>query len=188
MQGAPGDARSLVGCIPRRSLTPTEDFRWIGALRPCNLHVANRETPGRIRSPRSNAREEPRLASLADGPRRPERTMLQMANWMNGCTKTRHPGIFRTDTGYRIRVRAMNPRTGTQEERNREFPNITLDQALIQKAGLLRDIPGERRHHAAASRWGLREILDRVESSDGRQGDGRAVRRRSREPRAAGAR
>jgi integrase len=66
--------------------------------------------------------------------------MFQMANWMNGCTKTRHPGIFRTNTGYRIRVRAMNPRTGTQEERNREFHGITIDQALIHKADLLRDI------------------------------------------------
>jgi integrase len=65
--------------------------------------------------------------------------MLDMS-WTEGCTKTRYPGVFRTDTGFRIRVRAVNPRTGTLEERNREYSGIRLDQALIHKAELLRDI------------------------------------------------
>ncbi len=58
--------------------------------------------------------------------------MLQMT-WMQGCTKTRYPGIFKTATGYRVRVRAMDPRTGTLKESNREHEQINLREALLRQ-------------------------------------------------------
>jgi len=36
---------------------------------------------------------------------------MEMASWMNGCKPTRLPGIFETRTGYRVRVRAVDPIT-----------------------------------------------------------------------------
>ncbi len=58
--------------------------------------------------------------------------MLQM-NWMNGCRKTRYAGIFKVANGYRIRVRAMDPRTGALKEGNREFEGIDLKTALLRQ-------------------------------------------------------
>jgi hypothetical protein len=57
-------------------------------------------------------------------------------NWMAGCKPTRHTGIYKTPTGYRVRVRAKDPRTGTQKEMNREFEGISLDQAVVKQAEL----------------------------------------------------
>jgi integrase len=54
-------------------------------------------------------------------------------NWMAGCKPTRHSGIYRTPTGYRVRVRALDPRTGTLKEGNREFEGITLDEAVVRQ-------------------------------------------------------
>jgi len=57
-------------------------------------------------------------------------------NWMAGCKPTKHSGIYRQPTGYRVRVRAIDPKTGTSKEVNREFEGITLDQALVKQAEL----------------------------------------------------
>jgi integrase len=57
-------------------------------------------------------------------------------NWMAGCKPTKHSGIYKTATGYRVRVRAMDPRTGTTREVNREFEGIMLDQAVVRQAEL----------------------------------------------------
>lgn len=71
-----------------------------------------------------------------DGPRHPER-MLQMPNWMDGCTPTRYPGIMQATSGYRIRARAVDPKTGALREVNRLFENITcVEDALIKQAEL----------------------------------------------------
>ena len=53
--------------------------------------------------------------------------------WTEGCMKTRYPGIFKTKDGYRVRVRAMNPRTGTLKEANREIAGIDLRQAVVHQ-------------------------------------------------------
>lgn len=58
--------------------------------------------------------------------------MLNMT-WMQGCTKTRYAGIFKTKSGYRVRVRAMDPRTGTMKEANREYEGVDLRQALLNQ-------------------------------------------------------
>ena len=57
---------------------------------------------------------------------------MQMT-WMTGCTKTRFPGIFKIKTGYRVRVRAVDPRTGTLKEANREYEDIDLKSALLHQ-------------------------------------------------------
>ena len=69
--------------------------------------------------------------------------MLQM-NWMNGCRKTRYAGIFKIANGYRIRVRAMDPRTGALKEGNREFEGIDLKTALLRQ----KEMRDEIRHCA----------------------------------------
>lgn len=65
--------------------------------------------------------------------------MLHMT-WMKGCTKTRYAGIFRTKKGYRVRVRAMDPRTGTLKEANREYEGVDLKEALIRQAQMRDEI------------------------------------------------
>ena len=65
--------------------------------------------------------------------------MLNMT-WMQGCAKTRYPGIFRTRTGYRVRVRAVDPRTGTLKEANREYDGVDLHQALLNQTQLRDEI------------------------------------------------
>jgi integrase len=57
-------------------------------------------------------------------------------NWMEGCKPTRYPGIYRTTSGYRVRVRAVDPRTGTQKEANQSFDGITVEQAVLKQADL----------------------------------------------------
>ncbi len=59
-----------------------------------------------------------------------------MSNWMEGCKPTKHSGIYKTDTGYRVRVRATDPRTGTLKELNREFEGISLDEAVVKQVQL----------------------------------------------------
>ena len=65
-----------------------------------------------------------------------EGTGVMSWNWMAGCKPTKHSGIYKTGTGYRVRVRAMDPRTGTQKEVNREFEGISLEQAVVKQAEL----------------------------------------------------
>src|SRR5580658_3520061 len=80
-----------------------------------------------------------RVSSVQDDPRQPGRTMLNMT-WMQGCTKTRYAGIFKTKSGYRVRVRAMDPRTGTLREANREYEGIDLREALLQQTQMRDEI------------------------------------------------
>jgi hypothetical protein len=54
-------------------------------------------------------------------------------NWMIGCRKTRYTGIFKIAKGYRIRVRATDPRTGALKEANREYEGIDLKTALLRQ-------------------------------------------------------
>ena len=69
----------------------------------------------------------------------PERD-IAMTSWTDGCMPTRYPGIWKTPTGYRIRVRATNPKTGMLKEGNREFENITQDQAVVKQAEMRDEI------------------------------------------------
>lgn len=65
---------------------------------------------------------------------------IEMTTWTDGCNPTRYPGIYKTATGYRVRVRAIDPRTGTLKERNQEFENITQEQAVVKQAELKNEI------------------------------------------------
>jgi integrase len=65
--------------------------------------------------------------------------MLNMT-WMQGCTKTRYAGIFKTKSGYRVRVRAMDPRTGTLKEANREYDGIDVRQAILNQTQMRKEI------------------------------------------------
>jgi integrase len=71
---------------------------------------------------------------------------MQM-NWMIGCKKTRYAGIFKIADGYRIRVRAMDPRTGALKESNREYQGIDLKTALLRQEQMRDEI----RHGAIAA-------------------------------------
>jgi integrase len=79
----------------------------------------------------------------------PERD-IAMTSWMDGCKPTRYTGIYKTGTGYRVRVRAMDPRTGTLKERNQEFENITQEQAVVKQAEMKEEI--RRGGHAVNQR------------------------------------
>ena len=61
-------------------------------------------------------------------------------NWMAGCKPTRHSGIYKTKEGYRVRVRAVDPRTGTMKESNREFEGIDLDEAVVRQSEMRQEI------------------------------------------------
>lgn len=63
-------------------------------------------------------------------------------NWMDGCKPTKYVGIWKTTTGYRVRVRAIDPRTGTKREKNERFENITIEEALLQQQRLRAEIRG----------------------------------------------
>src|SRR5260370_40816351 len=69
----------------------------------------------------------------------PERH-IQMSSWNERCKPTRHSGIYKTPTGYRVRVRAMDPRTGTLKERNQEYEGITQDEAIVKQAEMRLEI------------------------------------------------
>lgn len=69
-----------------------------------------------------------------------EGTWIMSWNWMAGCKPTKHSGILKTKTGYRVRVRAMDPRTGTLKGVNREFEGITLEEAVVKQAELKTEI------------------------------------------------
>lgn len=63
-----------------------------------------------------------------------------MTSWMDGCKPTRFPGIYKTTRGYRVRVRAVDPRTGALKERNQEFENIRQEQAVAKQAEMKEEI------------------------------------------------
>jgi integrase len=58
------------------------------------------------------------------------------STWKDGTKPTRYPGILKTPTGFRIRVRATDPRNGTMKEANQNFEGITLEQAIVKQAEL----------------------------------------------------
>ncbi len=80
--------------------------------------------------------EDGPLTWEADGPMHLETDML-MTSWNDGNKPTRYPGIFKTENGFRVRVRATDPRTNTLKEKNQEFVGINLEEAL-QRQLLLR--------------------------------------------------
>jgi hypothetical protein len=41
-------------------------------------------------------------------------TDMLMTSWNVGNKSTRYPGIFKTESGFRVRVRATDPRTNTR--------------------------------------------------------------------------
>ena len=79
---------------------------------------------------------------------------MLMTNWMAGCKRTRYSGILKTTNGYRVRVRAIDPRTGTQKEKNQEFEEISLDEALRLQQRLRAEIRGEVRVERVRQRYG----------------------------------
>ena len=93
---------------------------------------------------------------------------MDMASWTAGCKPTRYPGIYKTKTGYRVRVRAIDPRTGTLKEANRDIEGITLEQALVMQAEERERDPGGRRRGGAATSEvrRLRDILVRAKDRD----------------------
>jgi integrase len=86
-------------------------------------------------------------------------------NWMAGCKPTRYSGIWKTKEGYRVRARAVDPRTGALKEANREYANITLEEALVRQAELKATIrrgrveERERVRYAAYSEFLLKRKL-----------------------------
>jgi hypothetical protein len=69
-----------------------------------------------------------------------EGTFTMGLNWQVGCKPTRHTGIFKTPTGYRVRVRAMDPRTGTLKGMNREYEGLTLAEAMLRQEQMRAEI------------------------------------------------
>lgn len=63
-----------------------------------------------------------------------------MTNWMRGARPTRFPGVWKTKKGYRVRVRAIDPRTDTQRERNEEFEGITIEEAVLRQQAMRAEI------------------------------------------------
>ena len=57
-----------------------------------------------------------------------------MTNWMKGCEETKYRGVYKTKKGYRIRVRAVDPRTGKLKEVNRTLKGVTLEEAVVKRA------------------------------------------------------
>lgn len=86
-------------------------------------------------------------------------------SWLDGCKPTRHSGIWKTKEGYRVRARAVDPRTGALREANRQYAKITLEEALVKqaelRAGIRRGRPqeSERVRYAAYSESLLKRKL-----------------------------
>lgn len=74
-----------------------------------------------------------------DGPVHLEMDMF-MTSWNVDCTSTKYSGIFKTKDGYRVRVRAVNPNTGTMKEANQTYDRITIEEALLKQAELKGEI------------------------------------------------
>jgi hypothetical protein len=95
--------------------------------------------------------------------------MITMSwNWMDGCKPTKHTGIFKTQAGYRVRVRAMDPRTGTLKGVNREFEGITLEEAVVKQAEMRGEIRcGGRSGQRERDRYGdyAESLFERKQST-----------------------
>jgi integrase len=79
---------------------------------------------------------------------------MLMTSWNVGARPTRYPGIFKTENGYRVRVRAMDPKTDMLKERNREFEAIDLDEALRRQTRLRAEIRDDVEQTASRTRYG----------------------------------
>jgi integrase len=88
-----------------------------------------------------------------DGSMHLEMDML-MTSWNVGAKPTRYPGIFKTENGFRVRVRAVDPRTDTLKERNQEFEGIDLDEALRRQLQLRTEIRKAAEQASARVRYG----------------------------------
>ena len=79
---------------------------------------------------------------------------MLMTSWNVGTKPTRYPGILKTETGYRVRVRAVDPKTGTLKEKNREFEAIDVDEALRRQTRLRAEIRDDVEQTASRTRYG----------------------------------
>lgn len=61
-------------------------------------------------------------------------------SWNKGCEPTQHRGISKTKTGYRVRVRAVDSRTGKLREANRSYDGITLADALRRQTEMKQEL------------------------------------------------
>lgn len=77
-----------------------------------------------------------------------------MSSWNDGNKPTRYPGIFKTERGYRVRVRALDPRTDTLKEKNKEFEGVNLEQALALQLQLRGEIREAAEQVASRTRYG----------------------------------
>src|SRR5438094_9835925 len=91
--------------------------------------------------------EGPQVSSKSmDGPRHLERMTNMPTNWRDGVVRnTKYTGIYETKKGYRVRVRAVDPRTGTMKGANREFERITLQEALAKQVELRAELLNAQR-------------------------------------------
>jgi integrase len=60
--------------------------------------------------------------------------MARQQDWTVGCKKTKHPGIFQTKDGFRVRVRAVDPRTGKLRGGNRLVQGTIRDALAAQES------------------------------------------------------
>jgi integrase len=77
-----------------------------------------------------------------------------MTSWNNGVKPTRYPGIFKTEKGYRVRVRALDPRTDTLKEKNKEFEGVNLEQALRLQLELRGEIREAAERDVSRTKYG----------------------------------
>lgn len=61
-------------------------------------------------------------------------------SWNKDLASTRFPGIWKTATGYRVRVRAVDSRTGRLREANRLLDGIELNAAVEEQARMRREL------------------------------------------------
>ena len=66
--------------------------------------------------------------------------MAKARSWKDGCEPTRYPGIFATKKGYRVRARAIDPRTGRERDVNLDLEGITIEIAIARQAELRAEI------------------------------------------------
>ena len=63
-----------------------------------------------------------------------------MTSWNVDGESTQYAGIFRTERGYRVHVRAIDPNTGKTKQADETFEDITLEDAVRKQAELERTI------------------------------------------------
>jgi integrase len=93
------------------------------------------------------------LCWLMDGLMHLEMDML-MTSWNVGSKPTRYPGIFKTKNGFRVRVRAVDPRSDTLKEKNQEYEGIDLDEALRRQQQLRAEIREAAERKSVRVRYG----------------------------------